>query len=329
MQLNRRKLIGGLIGASTLAANGLARAQASSYPTRQIDLVIPFPPGGATDVNGRVIGTAMGALLGKPLVTENLSGASGVIGTTRVARAKADGYTLVTGNISTHAIAVGFVPNLPYSPLRDFEPIAHTGKLVNLLVVHPSVPAQSVNELIAYAKANPSALSYGSAGAGGTPHLSAELFKLRTGTSMQHIPYRGGGPMLTDLLGGHVQLAFGNVPELMPHVQAGRLRALGVTSARRWPGMESVPTIQEQGVPDYEVLSWIGLFAPAGIPASVKDRLVTEALAAQRQPQVISALARDNFVLDPMGGDVFRKYVASQITFWTDFLRQTGIKEDA
>lgn len=329
MQSNRRKLICGLAGAPILGAAGLARAQASGYPARPIDLVVPFPPGGATDVNGRVIATAMGAQLGKPMVIENLSGASGVIGTTRVARAKPDGYTLVIGNISTHAIAPGFVPKLPYSPLRDFEPIAHTGKLVNLLVVHPSLPAHSVKELIAYAKANPGALSYGSAGAGGTPHLSAELFRLRTGTSMQHIPYRGGGPMLTDLLAGHVQLAFGNVPELMPHVQAGRLRALGVTSAQRWPGLEDVPTIQEQGVPDYEVLSWIGMFAPAGIPAPVKERLVQEALAAQRRPEVISALARNNFVLDPKGGEDFRKYVASQIAFWTAFLQQTGIKGEA
>jgi tripartite-type tricarboxylate transporter receptor subunit TctC len=327
MNISRRSLIGAFTAAPVATVlPALSQAQAG-YPDRPVKVVVPFPPGGATDVDGRIFTAALGPALGGTLVIENLPGASGVTGTASVARSKPDGYTLMVGNISTHAIAAGLYEKLPYSPLKAFEPLAHTGKLVNVLVVHPSLNIKSVQELIAYAKKNPGKLSYGSAGIGGTPHLCGELFKLRTQTSMVHVPYKGGGPMLADLLGGHIDLAFANIPDLIPHIKEGKLVALGVTSKTRWPGFE-LPTIAEQGVADYDVTSWIGLFAPTGIPASVRSKLIGAAMDVQKSASLRNAMTQANIVLDPMGGDDFRSYVSSQLTFWSSFLKQTGIRAD-
>ncbi|MBW6396413.1 tripartite tricarboxylate transporter substrate binding protein [Roseomonas sp. HJA6] len=298
---------------------------AGTFPDRPIRLVVPFPPGGTTDISGRVVSQLLGEQLKGTIVVENVSGAAGVLGSGQVARARPDGYTLVLGNISTHAIAAALQPNLPYKPLTDFEPIAHTGKLTNLLVVHPSLRVNSVQELIAYAKANPGKLSYGSSGSGGTPHLSAELFKLRTGTDMVHIPYRGSAPMLSDLLGGQIHLSFGNLPELLPHVADRRLIALGVTSSSRWPSVSDIPTIQEQGVPDFDISSWMGLFAPAGLPPEVRDRLVQAASDMQKSTAFGERLAQNGFMTECMVGDAFRQYVAAQNTFWSEFIRQANI----
>lgn len=304
----------------------IARAE-GAWPERPVKLVVAFPPGGATDVDARLFAAALGPALGGTLVIENLPGAGGVNGTTQVARAKPDGYTLEIGNIATHAVAGGLYDKLPYSPLKDFEPIAHTGKLVNVLVVHQSLGVKSVKDLIAYAKARPGKLNYGSAGAGGTPHLSAELFKLRTQTDILHVPYKGGGPMLIDLMGGQIDLAFANIPDLSPHLKDPRLVPLAVTSRTRWPGVD-LPSMEEAGVPDYDVTSWIGLFAPAGIPPAVKQKLVAASAEALKSASLRSSLAQANTAIEPLVGEDFRKYVQSQAAFWSDFLKKTGIRAD-
>lgn len=301
---------------------------ADKYPAGPVRMIVPFPPGGTTDANGRIIAQALAQALGGNMVVENIAGAAGTIGTAQAKRAKPDGYTLLFGNISTQAISAGLYPDLPYDPLKDFAPIAHTGKLVNLLVVHPSLGVKSVPELIAYAKANPGKLSYGSSGIGGTPHLSAELFKQRTGTDMVHIPYKGGGPMLADLLGNQVQLSFANLPDLLPHVRAGKLIALGVTSRERWPSVPDIPSIQEQGVPDFDMTSWMGLFAPARVPAPIREQLVQATLDVQKKPEVIHRLSELGFVEEPMGGEAFSAYVAQQVKFWSTFVKTAGIKAE-
>jgi tripartite-type tricarboxylate transporter receptor subunit TctC len=323
MNLPRRTLLKSM---AALSAMPLATHAQAAWPERPVKLVVPFPPGGATDVDARLFAAALGPALGGTLVIENLPGAGGTNGTTQVARAKPDGYTLEVGNIATHAVATGLYDKLQYAA-KDFEPIAHTGKLVNVLVVHQSLGIKSVKDLIAYAKSKPGKLTYGSAGAGGTPHLSAELFKLRTQTDILHVPYKGGGPMLIDLMGGQIDLAFANIPDLSPHLKDPRLVPLAVTSRSRWPGVD-LPSIEEAGVPDYDVTSWIGLFAPAGIPAAVKQKLVAASAEALKSASLKSSLNQANTVIEPLVGEDFKKYVQSQSAFWSDFLKKTGIRLD-
>lgn len=326
MKLTKRRSLQ-IMGTAMLAWN-LPALGAEDFPSRPIKVVVPFPPGGTTDVNGRAVAQGLAEKLKATVVVDNLAGAAGVTGSAQAKRAAADGYTLLLGNISTHSISPNLQPQIPYKPLADFDPIAHTGKLVNLLVVHPSLGIKSVKDLIAYAKANPGKLSYGSSGVGGTPHLSAELFKLRTGTDIVHIPYKGGGPMLSDLLGGHVHLAFGNLPELISHVDAGKLIALGVTSSTRWPRVPNIPTVQEQGVPDFDITSWMGLFAPKGLAAPVLEKITRAAVEMQKSPEYLAKLAEHGFVLEPMGGKAFVDFVAAQNKFWADFIRQSKIKPE-
>ncbi len=313
---------------ATLALAAAAHAAAQAWPSKPIRLVVPFPPGGAVDFYARVVQQPLSEVLGQTVVIDNKAGASGMVGAEAVAKAPPDGYTLLLGNIASLAINVGIYPKMPYDPLKDFTPIVRTVDVNYVLVVHPSVPAKSVPELIAHAKANPGKLSYGSAGSGSLPHLGTELFKAQTGTDMVHVPYKGGGPMVTDLLGGSVQLVIADQANLMPHVQSGKLRALAVATPKRSPNAPDLPTIAETGLAGYDATAWQGLVGPAGMPPDVVKRLNEAFNKVMAVPAVREKLVGGG--LEPVGGtpEQFGSFIGSEIAKWTKIAKDVGAKAE-
>ena len=265
----RRRLVAAAAGVAALAAHGPVAAQ--SWPSRPLKLILPFPPGGPTDILARLIAGKLGERLGQQVVVEVKAGAGGIIGTEAVARAEPDGYTLLIGTIGTHGINSAIYRRLPYDPIADFAPIALVANVTNLLVVHPSVPAKTLAELLALARAKPGELTFASAGVGSSQHLSAELLKSMAKVDLLHVPYKGGAQAAADAIGGQVNLVFAQVPALLAHLQSGRLRPLAVTSAKRFPGLPELPSFTELGV-EYDVNPWFGLLAPAGTPKPVVER---------------------------------------------------------
>ncbi|HQQ69661.1 MAG TPA: tripartite tricarboxylate transporter substrate binding protein [Alicycliphilus sp.] len=261
--------------AATVASQP-ALAQSGAWPQRPVTIVVPFPPGGGTDVGTRILAEQLSLRWKQPVVVDNKGGAAGQIGADFVSKSKPDGYTLLMGNIGTQAINPSLYKKLPYDPDHAFAPVTLLAELPLAMAVNPSVPAKSVREFIAYAKANPGKLSYSSSGAGGGPHLAAEMFKADTGTFILHVPYRGGGPAVADLIAGHVQLSFMTVLEASGHIKAGRLRALAVTSDKRVPALPDVPTLDEAGVPGFNSISWIGLLAPFGTPPELTEKIAAD-----------------------------------------------------
>lgn len=249
---------------------------AQTFPSRPVTLVVPFPPGGGTDTGGRVIAEQLGRRWGQPVIVENKGGAAGQIGADFVAKSRPDGYTLLLGNIGTQAINPLLYPKLPYDADKAFAPVSLVAELPLAMMVNPSVPARTAAEFVALAKARPGQMSYSSSGAGGAPHLAAEMFKDQTGSFVLHVPYRGGGPAVADLLAGHVQLSFMTVLEASGHIKAGKLRALAVTGDKRVPAFPEVPTLAESVAPGFNAISWIGLLALAGTPPEVVDRIAAD-----------------------------------------------------
>ncbi len=260
-----------------------AHAQARWTPDKPIRLVVPFAAGGSTDVSARLVGQALGERLGQLVIVDNRAGAGGNIAAENVARAEPDGYTLILATSSTHATNAALYRRLSFNPVRDFTPISQIAFIPNLLVVNPDVPANSVAELVAYAKARPGQLNYGSGGAGTSLHLAAAVFAYRAGIDMVHVPYRGGAPVAADLVSGKIQVSFSPLVEVLQQVRAGKLRALGVTTARRSAVLPEVPAISEV-IPGYEVALWNGIMGPAGLPAPVLARLGAEIVSHRRQP---------------------------------------------
>jgi tripartite-type tricarboxylate transporter receptor subunit TctC len=265
--------------ALALGASALAPALAQTFPARPVTLVVPFPPGGGTDTGGRIIAEQLSRRWGQPVLVENRGGAAGQIGADAVAKARPDGYTLLLGNIGTQAINPSLYARMPYDPDKAFAPISLLAELPLAMMVHPGVPATTVAEFIALAKAKPGQMSYSSAGAGGAPHLAAEMFKDRTGTFVLHVPYRGGGPAVADLLAGHVQVSFVTVLEASQHIKAGKLRALAVTGDKRVPALPDVPALAESALPGFNAISWLGLLAPAGTPKDIVDKISADVRA--------------------------------------------------
>ena len=261
-----------LLAAALLALSGAAFAQAG-YPSRPVTLVVPFPPGGGTDTGARLIAQKLSAKWGQQVVVENKGGAAGQIGADSVAKAKPDGYTILMGNIGTQAINPALYTKLPYDPDKAFAPISLVAELPLAMMVNPGVPARTAQEFIALARSQPGRLSYSSSGAGGAPHLAAEMFKLGTNTFIVHVPYRGGGPAVSDLIAGHVQLSFMTVLEASGHIKAGKLRALAVTSSQRVSALPDVPALSEGALPGFNSISWIGLLAPAGTPREIVEKI--------------------------------------------------------
>jgi tripartite-type tricarboxylate transporter receptor subunit TctC len=273
MKLNRRSH---LTLSIALGLAAVTSASAQSFPSRPVTLVVPFPPGGGTDTGGRIIAEQLGRRWGQTVVVENRGGAAGQIGADVVAKAKPDGYTLLLGNIGTQAINPSLYPRLPYNADTAFAPISLVAELPLAMMVNPAVPANTAEEFIAYAKSRPGRLSYSSAGAGGAPHLAAEMFKDRTGTYILHVPYRGGGPAIADLLAGHVHLSFMTVLEASGHIKAGKLRALAVTGDKRVPALADVPALSEKVLPGFNAISWLGLLAPAGTPTPIVEKVAAD-----------------------------------------------------
>jgi len=267
-----RKFIPALIAG--IASIGLQAAIAQQpWPARAVTIVVPFPPGGGTDTGARIVAEQLSKKWEQPVLIENKGGAAGQIGADLVAKAKPDGYTLLMGNIGTQSINPSLYPKLPYNPDSAFAPVALVAELPLAMMVNPAVPAKTVKEFIALAKSQPGKLTYSSSGAGGGPHLAAEMFKDSTGSFILHVPYRGGGPAIADLLAGHVQLSFMTVLEASGHIKAGKLRALAVTSDKRVPALPDVPTLAESGLPGFNSISWIGLLAPAGTPRELVEKM--------------------------------------------------------
>ena len=266
--------------ALTLAAVlALPAAQAQptdAYPNRPVTLVVPFPPGGGTDTGARIVAQKLSQRWGQQVIVDNRGGAAGQIGADAVAKAKADGYTLLMGNIGTQAINPSLYPKLAYDPDKAFAPVGLVAELPLAMMVNPGVPARSPAAFIALAKSQPGKLSYSSAGAGGAPHLAAEMFKASTGSFIVHVPYRGGGPAISDLIAGHVQLSFMTVLEASGHIKAGKLRALAVTSSQRVPALADVPTLSETVLPGFNSISWIGVLAPAGTSEAIINKVAAD-----------------------------------------------------
>ncbi|MBI3936971.1 MAG: tripartite tricarboxylate transporter substrate binding protein [Betaproteobacteria bacterium] len=308
--------------------SGAAGAAQVQYPTKPIRLIVPFPPGGTTDVVARVIAQKLTENWSQQVVVDNRPGAGGIIGTELAAKAPADGYTLLLGSITTHAVNPSLYKKLPFDPLRDFAPVSLAVSTPQVLVVHPSVAAKSVKELIALAKAKPGQLNYASAGTGTSPHLTFELFKSMAGVNLVHVPYKGTGPAITDLIGGQVQTMITGVVALYPHIKAGKLRALGATSAKRVAALPDVPTIAESGVPGFDVASWFGVFAPAGTPKPVVTRLNAEIVKILAVPELRRKLAAQG--ADPATNtpEQFAAYVKSELARWGKVVQATGARVD-
>ncbi len=279
-----RRLAQTLVGA-VLAASGLA-TQAAEWPDRPIRLIVPFPTGGATDVISRLIAESAAKALNTSIIVDNRTGAGGTIGSAEVARSKADGYTLLFSTSSTHAIAPHLYKSLPYDAEKDFTPIAHLGDAASVLLVNPSVPAQTLPELIEYARAHPDELNYASSGNGTIVHLGTEAFLNQANIMMSHVPYRGTGQAINDMLGGSIHVLLDAIPTGMPYVNSGQLRALGVTGQQRSPLAPDLPTFQESGLSGYESVTWFGLYAPAGLPDEIRDKAYAAFTHAIQDPKV-------------------------------------------
>ncbi|MBL8288100.1 MAG: tripartite tricarboxylate transporter substrate binding protein [Rubrivivax sp.] len=311
--------------ALTVAAGG---ALAQSWPTRPVRLVVPFPPGGSTDVVARLIGEKIAQSLGQPVLVDNRAGAGGTAGSDVVAKAAPDGYTVLMGTSSTHAIAPGLYPKLPYDPVRDFTPVILLGTATILMVVHPSVPAKNVGEFLAYARSRPGQVMYGSTGNGSVSHLTAEYFRSLAGLEIQHVPYKGDTPMTLDLVAGRVHLAFGTAVAFLPHVQAGKLNALAVTDARPSPVAPQLPTVAASGLAGFEALQWFGLFAPAGTPGEVVTRLNAEVSKALQMPDVQERLKGLGMQIAGGGPAPFGAFLQAESAKWGKIIRDSGAKVD-
>jgi tripartite-type tricarboxylate transporter receptor subunit TctC len=287
MTIQRRTLVKTL---ALMAALPAARAQTAPWPNKPIRYIVPFAAGGTTDILARVVGEKLGIALGQTIVVDNKAGQGGSVGAAELARAAPDGYTIGGGTISSHAINASLYEKLSYDPSTSFEPITMYVTLPNVLVVHPSVPANNVREFIALLKANPNKYSFGSAGVGTSQHISGEMFKTLAGVQMAHIPYRGSGPMIPELLGGTLPVAFDNITTVIQHIKAGKVRALAVTTAQRSSTAPEVPTMAESGLAGYELSSWQAVFAPAGTPKPIIDRLYTEIGKILKMPDVAKRL---------------------------------------
>ncbi|MBD8725595.1 MAG: tripartite tricarboxylate transporter substrate binding protein [Massilia sp.] len=306
-----------------LALTPLA-AQAQAFPTKAITIIVPFSAGGTTDILARVLGQFISKDLGQPVIIDNRAGAGGNIGTQLVARAAPDGYTILMGTVGTHAINQSLYPKLAFDPIKDFAPLTRVALVPNLLVANPAQPFKTVKELMAYAKANPGKVTFGSSGSGTSIHLSGELFKQMAGVDIQHVAYKGSAPAVNDLLGNHIAIMFDNMPSAISHVKAGKLRPLAVTTAQRSPALPDVPTIAEAGVPGYEATSWFGLLAPAKTPAPVVARLNTSILKALADPDVKKKLLEQG--AEPAGETPaqFAAFIASETVKWGKIVKQSG-----
>lgn len=327
MTIDRRQFL------TSTAAAGLALpalAADAPYPTRAISLVVPFTPGGSVDVSGRLIADRLARSLGQPVVVDNRGGAGGAIGSTYVAKAAPDGYTLIVTSQSTHVVNPAVNPKLPYDAVKDFAPITLISRLANVLLVHPGLPVKSFDELVKYARANPTALNYASAGTGSVSHLSMELLKNQAKFPMTHIPYRGAGVALNDLLSGQIQLTWNNLSSNLTHILNGKLRALAVASPTRVPQLPDVPTFAELKLPDLNLTSWNGLAAPAGTPDAIVQKLYAATRKIVTDPAT-QAVWVDKGMMVPqdINPAAYRQEIVERIAFYQRIARDNKIELDS
>src|SRR5215813_1263242 len=312
---------------STAVAIGLATAApAQTYPDRLIRMVVPLGPGGPADTMARIVTQPLGPILGQTVIVENRAGAGGLIGSKSVAIAEPDGYTLLFGNISTLVVLPAVTRYKDYDPAKVFVPIAKVSQNYEVLIARPDFPARSVQELVAYAKANPGKLNFGSAGIGNTTHMAAELFMLKTGTRMVHVPYRGAAEAITGVMAGQVELFFGDIGGVLPLMREGRVRALAISSEKRSPDVPDLPTMIESGVPDYVVLTFTGVAAPAGTSPAVVAKLNGAINTALTQPEVSAAYAKLGADVRPASSADFAAFLAGERAKWDDVVSRSGIK---
>ncbi len=299
---------------------------AQDYPVKPVRIIVPFPPGAINDTVGRMVATQLGNRLGKQFVVDNRAGAGGVVGTELAANAPKDGYTLLV--VSLVNAVNPWLYKLPYDPIGSFVPIAGVATAPNVLVVHPTLPVNSVTGLVALAKDKPGQLQYASGGVGSFQHLGGELFKLMAGIDLLHVPFKGGGPAMIDVIGGHTKLVFATTITALPHVRAGKLRALGVGATQRSPVLPEVPTIAEAGVPGYQAVNWIGIVAPAGTPATIVARLNEEISAIQNTPEIQQQLSSAGVEVLRMGSSDFGAFMATELRKWERVVKEGGIKAE-
>ncbi|HEV7321723.1 MAG TPA: tripartite tricarboxylate transporter substrate binding protein [Ensifer sp.] len=322
----RATLTLGLMALSALPLGSAALAQ--GFPDRPVTLVVPFAAGGSTDVVARIVAQKMSEDLGEQVIVQNVAGAGGNLGAANVARADPDGYTILMGTVATHALNPLILKTKPYDPEKDFSPISLLVVVPNVLVVNPELPAKNVEELLALLKAKPDEYSYASSGNGTPLHLSGELFKKMAGVSMQHIPYKGAGPALNDVIGNQVPIMFDNLPSSSGHIKAGTLRALAVTTAERAPSFPDVPTVAEAGIPGYETYTWNALFAPANTPEPVVARLNEAANKALQDPAVVERMKEFSAKIVGSTPDELKAHVTAELAKWTPVVRDANVQMD-
>jgi tripartite-type tricarboxylate transporter receptor subunit TctC len=324
--MRRAFAAGCLVLACTAGAGAERVLAAESYPSKPIRVIVGFPPGGFVDFTARLVAVPLGTALAQQVVVENRGGAGGSIATEIAARAAPDGYTLTVGSAGTHAVNQSLYPKLAYDALKDFQPIARLADAPSILAVHPSLPVRSVKELLALARSRPGEIHYASAGSGTSTHLAAVLFEHLGRVKLVHVPFKGGGPAIVALLAGEVPVTFGTAASVSPHTKTGRLRGLAVTSGKRSAVLPDLPTIAETGLPGYEMLNWLGLFAPAGTPKAIVDRLSGETLRIVRLPEVTARFHAQGAEPAPLAAEAFAGFVKSEVEKWAKVVWATGMR---
>jgi tripartite-type tricarboxylate transporter receptor subunit TctC len=313
--------------AAMAAMSAVHQAGAQAWPSKPLKIVVPFAPGGATDIIGRLVAQKLADRLGQPVIVENKPGAGTTIGNAAVAKAAPDGYTLLFAP-TPFVITQALYPSLPYDAGKDFAPVALLAVSPFVLVVNDALPAKNVADLVAMAKAKPGALTFCSAGSGSVPHLAGELFKLNAGVDIVHVPYKGGGPAISDLIGGQVNMMFATPIEVMQHVQSGRLRVLATTASHRLPVLPNVPTVQESGVPEFDVYAFFGILAPGGTPKEIVDRLALDLARVMADPDVVQRFAEQSAEARVLGPAAFGTFLQSERSKWADVVKRSGAKLD-
>ena len=299
-----------------------------SYPMKPVRLIVPFPPGGSTDIVGRVAAQSLSELWGQQVTVDNRGGASGQIGVELAAQAPPDGYTLVIGHIGTFGVNPSLFPKLRYDAIRDFAPISLIARVPNMLAVHPSLPVKTVKQLVDMARQRPGTLNYGSSGSGSNPFLCVEYFKMLTRTDIVHVAYKGTGPMLTDLIAGHISLTINGVPPLLPHVKSKRLNAIAVASDKRLSLLPDLPTIRESGVPEYEVTQWYGMLAPANTPRVLVNRINADIQSFLARPDTSARMSGEGAIPSGSSPEEFGALIRTEIERWAKVVKATGAKPD-
>ena len=314
--LNRRQWSQWAAASALGAMAGNAIAQDSKYPSKAIRMVIPFTPGGSADILGRAIGHELTTAWGQSVVPENVAGAGGSIGADRVAKAAPDGYTLLMGHVGTLAVTPSLYPKLPYDPIKSFTPLAWVARVPNVLVVHPSVPANDLASFIAYAKSRPGSVNYSSGGNGSAAHMTMAYLALQAGLTMQHVPYKGTAPAVNDLVAGQVQALFTGVPAVLAQIRAGQIKAIAVSSPQRIAALPNVPTVSEAGLPGFEADQWYGVVGPAHLPADVVSKINTQINASLKSPAILERLQNEGAQPMPSSPKVFADLIAKDLARW-------------